>query len=93
MRNPGNDFKLLADLGLSQGLQIFRGRFAGLAVNHDFEGNALTFPKLAKACAFHGADVNENILAATFRLDESVSLLRIEPFHGTVIHKFLLTVT
>ena len=71
-------------------LQIFRGRLAGLAVHHDFEGNALTFPQLAEAGAFDGADMDEHVLTTTLGLDESIALLRVEPLHGTVVHGSLL---
>jgi hypothetical protein len=71
-------------------LQIFRGRLAGFAVHHDFEGNALTFPQLAEAGAFDGADMDEHVLTTTLGLDESISLLCVEPLHGTVVHGSLL---
>ncbi len=71
-------------------LQIFRGRLAGLAVHHDFEGNALTFPQLAEAGAFDGADMDKHVLTTTLGLDESITLLRVEPLHGTVVHGSLL---
>jgi hypothetical protein len=72
------------------GLEIFSGRLAGLAVHNDFEGNALTFPQLAEAGAFDGADMDEHVLTTTLGLDESISLLRVEPLHGTVVHGSLL---
>jgi hypothetical protein len=30
--------------------------------------------------------VDKHVLAATFGLDESIALLRVEPLHGTVVH-------
>jgi hypothetical protein len=30
--------------------------------------------------------MDEHVLAATFRLDKSVTLLRVEPFDGSVAH-------
>jgi hypothetical protein len=44
-------------------------------------------------CAFDCADVDENILAAIIRLDESEPLLAIEPLHGSLCHIALLSVT
>jgi hypothetical protein len=73
-----------------QGLEIFSGRLAGLAVHHDFEGNALTFPQLTEAGALDGADMDEYVLTAALGLNESISLLCVEPLHGTVIHGSLL---
>jgi hypothetical protein len=34
--------------------------------------------------------MNENVLAATLGLNESITLLRVEPLHGAVIHGSLL---
>jgi hypothetical protein len=72
------------------GLQIFCSRLSGLAVHHDLEGNSLAFSQLTKAGAFNGADMDEDVFAAALGLNESITLLRIEPFHGTVVHGSLL---
>src|SRR5262249_50172262 len=72
------------------GLQILSGRLAGLAVHHDLERDTLAFSQLTQAGAFNGADMDEHILAAAFRLDESITLLRVEPFHCSVAHGTLL---
>ena len=40
----------------------------------------------AEAGAFNRRDMNKDVLAAALRLDEAVTLLRIEPFHGTCRH-------
>jgi hypothetical protein len=74
----------------SHGLEILGGRFAGLAVDHDLERDALTFFQFAQASAFDSADVDEHVLAATFGLDESITLLRVEPLNGSVAHGALL---
>jgi hypothetical protein len=50
----------------------------------------LTFPQFAEAGAFDGADMDEHVLTTTLGLDESISLLRVEPLHGTVVHGSLL---
>jgi hypothetical protein len=50
----------------------------------------LTFPQLAEAGAFDGADMDEHVLTTTLGLDESISLLCVEPLHGTVVHGSLL---
>jgi hypothetical protein len=80
-RNPGHEL---------HGLQIFSGRLASLAVHHDFEGNALTLPQLAEAGAFDGTDMDEYVLTTALGLNETITLLRVEPFHGTVVHGYLL---
>jgi hypothetical protein len=72
------------------GLQILGGRLSGLAVRHDFEGYALAFPQLAKSGALDSADMNEYVLTAAFGLNESITLLRVEPLHGSVVHGSLL---
>jgi hypothetical protein len=74
----------------SNGLQILGGRLAGLAVHHNLERDTLTFSELTQAGAFNGADMDEHILAAAFGLDESITLLRVEPFHCSVAHGTLL---
>src|SRR6202012_4912751 len=67
-------------------LQILGRRLAGLAVSHDFERHALTFPEFAQSGTLHRANVYEHVLAAALGLDKSIALLRVEPFHGTVVH-------
>src|SRR5580700_9914958 len=70
----------------SDGFQILGGRLAGLAVDHDLERNTLAFTQLTQAGTLDGADMDEHVLAAAFRLDKSVTLLRVEPFDGSVAH-------
>jgi hypothetical protein len=74
----------------SHSLEILGSRFAGLAVDHDLERDALTFFEFAQAGTLDGADVDEHVLAATFGLDESITLLRVEPLNGSVAHGALL---
>jgi hypothetical protein len=49
-----------------------------------FDG--LTLIERAKACPFDCRNMNEHIFAATLRLNESITLGRIEPFDGTDRH-------
>ena len=72
------------------GLQILGSRLAGLAVDDDLECNALAFSQLTQPCTFDRTDMDEHILAAALRLDESVTLLCVEPFDGSVAHGTLL---
>src|SRR6516164_2324687 len=70
----------------SDGLQILGRRLSGLAINHNLERNTLAFTQLTQAGALDGTDMDEHVLAAAFRLDKSVTLLRVEPFDGSVAH-------
>jgi hypothetical protein len=70
----------------SDSLQILSSRLARLAIDHDLERDALAFTQFAQAGALDCADMDENVLAAAFRLDKSVTLLRVEPFDGSVAH-------
>jgi hypothetical protein len=70
--------------------EIVSGRLAGLAVHHDFEGNALALTQFAQAGALDGADMNEHVFATAFGLNESITLLRVEPLYGAVIRESLL---
>jgi hypothetical protein len=70
--------------------EVFRSRLAGLTIHHDLERNPLAFTQFAEAGAFDGADVDKYVLAAAFGLNESITLLRVEPLHGAVVHEYLL---
>jgi len=70
----------------SDGLQILGGRLAGFAINHNLESDTLAFTQLTQTGALDGTDMDENVLTAAFRLDKSVTLLRVEPFDGSVAH-------
>ena len=48
--------------------------------------NHLPLIETAEAGSFDRGDVDEHIFAATLRLNKSISLLRIEPLHGTFRH-------
>jgi hypothetical protein len=68
------------------GLQVLGSRFAGLAIHYDFERDTLALTQLAQAGALDSTDVDKHILAAALRLNESITLLRVEPFNGSVAH-------
>ena len=55
--------------------------------------NLLSLVKAGHPCAFDCADMYEDILAGIIWLDESVSLLAIEPLHGSFRHVALLSDT
>src|SRR5215467_5213366 len=74
----------------SGGSQVLGRRLSGLAVGNDLEGDFLAFLELVEAGALDRADVDEDVLAAVLRLDESVALLRVEPLHGSFGHGVLV---
>jgi hypothetical protein len=76
--------KLFSRLGSD--LQLIRRSFAAPGVGNDIVPNLLAFGETTKASAFNGADMNENVFSAGFRLNESESPLRVEPFYSTGMH-------
>jgi hypothetical protein len=69
------------------------GRFQidGLAtprIRLDVEGDALTFIQAAHASHLHGCGVNEHVLAAAFRRDESKAFAGVEKLYGSDRHVF-----
>src|ERR1700688_1472367 len=73
---------------LSGVLQIGRRLLA--ALGHDFISEALAFVERAHAGAFDRADVDEHVLRAVARRDESETLLGIEELDCTCGHGGLL---
>ena len=51
-----------------------------------FVAEPLAFMEIADARALDGGDVNENVLRPVVGLDEAVTFLRVEPFHGSDSH-------
>lgn len=72
-------------------LQLASGRLAAPRIALDLEAELLAFLDRAEACAFDGADVDEDILAAIIGLDEAEALGGVEPFHGADCHKYSLS--
>jgi hypothetical protein len=70
-----------------RGAQIFRGRFAGTAVCHDFKRNLLSLIEGAHASALDCADMNENILTSLVRLNEAETLLVVKPLSWGLVLK------
>src|SRR5713226_3991294 len=66
-------------------LEVARCGLAAVGRDH-VEGNLLAFGQRRQPRLLDGADMDEHILAAVGRLDETVTLLRVEPFHGTGRH-------
>jgi hypothetical protein len=59
----------------------------------DFIFDLLTFIKRGQSCALDGRDMDEYVLPATLRLNESITLRRIEPFHCAARHSSSLQMT
>jgi len=59
-------------------------------IRDQLEFDRLSLIETSETSAVHCRDVNEHVLAAALRLDEAVTLGRIEPFHGTCGHLSLL---
>src|SRR6478752_9535099 len=67
-------------------LQVFRRRLPGTLVGNDLVGNLLPLPQFTETSALDGADMNEDILTAVVRLDETKAFRRVEPFHCACRH-------
>jgi hypothetical protein len=63
----------------SDGLQIVCRRLACLSIGDNIESDLLSLVEGPHASAFDCADVHEDILAATIRLDKAEASLVIEP--------------
>src|SRR5712691_11053181 len=68
--------------------EVFR-RFLP-AVAHDFILNGLPLVEGAQSRALDRGNVHEYVLAAALRLNEAITLGRVEPLHGTGSHRRLL---
>src|SRR6185312_5127518 len=63
------------------------GRRSLAALVGQLEAELLTFRQPAHAGAFDGADMDEHVLRAVVRLDETVALLGVEPLNSTCGHR------
>src|ERR1700744_5307957 len=59
---------------------------ARLVAQAPFLGHLRDFAQIAKASLLYRRDVDKHILAAAIRLDEAVTLRRVEPLHRTHRH-------
>src|SRR6266852_5265225 len=62
------------------------GGLAGAAIIFSIEGNLLTLAKAAQAGALQRCGMDENVLAAAVRLDESEAFLFVVELYGAVRH-------
>ena len=63
-----------------RGAQILSSRLTSPAVCNDVEGDLLPLVEGAHACAFHRADMNEDILVAALGLNEAEAFLAVISF-------------
>jgi hypothetical protein len=73
--------------------QIFGRGLARFAVDDRFELDRLAFSKRAHIGAFNRADMDENVLASVFRLNEAESLLGIEELNFSNLHDITFQIT
>src|SRR5262245_45919918 len=81
-RKPDDSFPTSPDL------EVLRRFLATIA--DDFVLDGLPFVESAQSCALNRRNVNEHVLAATLRLNESVALGRVEPLHCSLRHLAVL---
>jgi len=88
LKTPGVLSELFNAIGALGWLEIPGRRFA--ALRHDFVADLLAFHEAAHAGLFDRADMDEYILRAVARLDESEALLSIEKLYSSDWHCGLL---
>ena len=67
--------------------QVFRRGFAALT-GHEFVFDLLPFVESRQSRTFDGGNVDEGVLGAVARLDESKTLDRVEPLYSTSRHSY-----
>ena len=67
------------------------GRRLAVPAGRDLEGNLLPFVQRSKASPLDGADMDEYVSGAILRLDEPVTLGRVEPLDSTCSHYHFLS--
>src|SRR5580700_9048360 len=68
-------------------LQVACRRASGALVSDDLIGDLLALVEFAETRALNGADVDEYVLAAVIRLDETKAFRCVEPFDGSRSHR------
>lgn len=63
-----------------------------MLIGHNFEQDLLFLVEPLPLGAFDRADVDEDVVAAVIRLDESVALFVIEPLDGSVCQMLVLLI-
>lgn len=83
-----NRFALFG-IRLLENLEIFCAGLAAHLVGLRFKRNLLSFGKAGETRTLDRADVNEHIVAAVARLNETEAFLAVEPLHSTSRHVFV----
>src|SRR5690348_4989293 len=87
---PLQTFQDHAPMATASGdLQVFGRHLA--AVLHEVIFHDLVFVEGCESRALDGRDMDEHVLVAAHRLDESVTLCRVEPFDGAFLHRHRLS--
>jgi hypothetical protein len=71
---------------LFRDLKMVSRALAAAAVGDQLVRDLLAFREAAQASALDSADVNENVLSASVRLDEAKALLGVEPLNDAYCH-------
>jgi len=72
-------------------LDVADGRLAGAAIFSGIESDFLAFDQPTHPGALKRRGMDENILAAIVRLNKAETLLVVVEFHGTCIHRNILS--
>ncbi len=71
---------------LTGGAEIVGRRFARTAIRYDFVRDLLAFAQCSKTSTFNRADVDEHVISAVIRLNETETLGRVKPLHCSHAH-------
>src|SRR5580704_11810932 len=77
----------------SDAAKLIGGSLAGSLVLRELVRQLLAFVQARHPGALNRADVNKHILAAVVRLNEAITLLGVEPLHGSSAHALSFRLT
>jgi hypothetical protein len=66
--------------------ELFGRKLSASLVRDQFEGDLVAFAQLAQAGALYSADMDEGVLAAVIRHDETETFFGVKPLHGSLGH-------
>ena len=76
-------FRAMEPAALSEGAELVCGLLPALAVCGQLIGDGLVLAEAAETGALNGTDVDEDVLGAVIRLNETVALGLVEPLYFT----------
>ena len=76
-------FRAMELAALSEGAELVGGLLSALAVGGQFIGDSLVLPETTEARTLHGTDVDEHVLCAVIRLNETIAFGLVEPLYLT----------